>query len=97
MGHITHKLGRPRLWAAPGKYDKIFTVTRRMKEIIFIVEEADEGGYVARALGHSIVTEADDLESLNEMVRDAVKCHFDEEESPKVIRLHFVREEIISV
>ena len=68
-----------------------------MKEIIFIVEEAPEGGYIARALGASIVTEADDIESLNEMVRDAVKCHFDEAEAPKVIRLHFIREEIIAV
>ena len=68
-----------------------------MKEIVFIVEEAPEGGYIARALGASIVTEADDIESLNEMVRDAVKCHFDEAETPKVIRLHFIREEIIAV
>ena len=58
-----------------------------MKEIIFIVEEAPEGGYIARALGASIVTEADDRENLNEMVRDAVKCHFDDGEAPKVIRL----------
>ena len=68
-----------------------------MKEIIFIVEEAPEGGYIARALGASIVTEADYIQSLNEMVRDAVKCHFDEAEAPKVIRLHFIREEIITV
>ena len=68
-----------------------------MKEIIFIVEEAPEGGYIARALGASIVTEADDRESLSEMVRDAVKCHFDDGEAPKVIRLHFIREEIIAV
>lgn len=56
-----------------------------MKEIIFIVEEAPEGGYTAYALGTSIVTEADDLEGLNEMVRDAVRCHFDENEIPSVI------------
>ena len=68
-----------------------------MKEIIFIVEEAPEGGYIARALGASIVTEADDRENLSEMVRDAVKCHFDDGEAPKVIRLHFIREEIIAV
>ena len=68
-----------------------------MKEIIFVVEEAPEGGYIARALGASIVTEADDLENLNEMVRDAVKCHFDDGEAPKIIRLHFIREEIITV
>ena len=51
-----------------------------MSEIIFIVEEDPEGGYLARALGHSIFTEADTLEQLHENVRDAVKCHFDDDE-----------------
>ncbi|MFZ0427359.1 MAG: 2-oxoisovalerate dehydrogenase [Acidobacteriota bacterium] len=68
-----------------------------MKEIIFLVEEAPEGGYVARALGASIFTEADRLEDLPEQLRDAVRCHFEEEELPSIIRLHFVREEIIAV
>lgn len=68
-----------------------------MNEIIFLVEEAPEGGYTARALGQSIFTEADDLDSLNLQVRDAVLCHFDEGQAPSVIRLHFVREEVIAV
>jgi hypothetical protein len=67
-----------------------------MDELIFLVEDAPEGGYTARALGVSIFTEADDLNSLREMVRDAVRCHFDEGQGPKVIRLHFVREEVIA-
>ena len=67
-----------------------------MNEIIFAVEEAPEGGYTARALGHSVFTEADDLKSLYQNVREAVQCHFDENEKPKVIRLHFAREEIIA-
>ena len=67
-----------------------------MEELIFLVEDAPEGGYTARALGISIFTEADDLDSLREMVRDAVRCHFDEGQGPKVIRLHFVREEVIA-
>jgi len=53
-----------------------------MNEIIFLVEETPEGGYTARALGQSIFTEADDLESLNANVRDAVLCHFAEGQSP---------------
>jgi hypothetical protein len=53
-----------------------------MNEIIFLVEEAAEGGYTARALGQSIFTEADDLETLNVQVRDAVLCHFDEGKAP---------------
>jgi hypothetical protein len=65
-------------------------------EVIFLVEEAPEGGFTARALGESIFTEADDLADLHGKVRDAVRCHFDEGKAPKVIRLHFVREEIIS-
>jgi hypothetical protein len=68
-----------------------------MNELIFMVEDSPEGGYIARALGESIFTEADDLDQLHEMIRDAVKCHFDENHRPKVIRLHFVREETIAV
>jgi hypothetical protein len=67
-----------------------------MDELIFIVKDAPEGGYTARALSESIFTEADDLESLREMVRDAVRCHFDEGQRPRIIRLHFVREEVIA-
>ncbi len=66
-------------------------------ELVFVVEEASEGGYTARALGESIFTEADDLSSLHERVRDAVRCHFAEGQQPKAIRLHFVRDEVISV
>jgi len=59
-----------------------------MNEIIFRVEESMDGGYSARALGASIFTEAESIESLKEMVRDAVKCHFDEPNLPRIIRLH---------
>ena len=67
-----------------------------MDELIFQVEQAVEGGYIARALGASIFTEAEDLEDLREQVRDAVRCHFEEGKGPKVIRLHFVRDEVIA-
>ena len=60
-----------------------------MNEIIFIVQEAPEGGFEAKALSAAIFTEADSLDELREMVRDAVSCHFEGEERPKVIRLHF--------
>ncbi len=66
-----------------------------MNEIIFLVEEAPEGGYTARALGESIFTEADDLEELRRNAREAVACHFEEGQGPGVIRLHFVREEVM--
>ena len=69
----------------------------RTSEIIFDVSESSEGGYDARALGHSIFTQGDDWADLKAMARDAVLCHFDEEDAPRVIRLHLVREEAIAV
>ena len=65
-------------------------------EIIFAVEESPEGGFEAQALGHAIFTQADTLEELRAEVQDAVRCHFDENVRPKVIRLHFVKDEVIS-
>ena len=64
-------------------------------EIIFEIEDAVEGGYIARALGHSIFTQAESMEELREQVRDAVRCHFDEGQRPAVIRLHKVIDEVI--
>ncbi len=66
-----------------------------MNEIIFLVEDAPEGGFSARALGHSIFTVADSEQDLQAMVKDAVACHFENDEAPKIIRLHYVREEVI--
>ncbi len=66
-------------------------------EVIFVIEESNEGGYEARALNYSIFTEADDLESLKSNIIDSVKCHFEEAEVPSVVRLHFVRDELIAV
>lgn len=66
-------------------------------EIIFLVEESDDGGVEARALGHSIYSEAETPEELREMLRDAVRCHFDEEDLPDMIRLHWVRDEVLAV
>jgi hypothetical protein len=68
-----------------------------MEEIIFVVEDAPEGGYTARALGESIVTEAENIEELHTQTREAVLCHFGDEQAPKLIRLHFVRDEVIAV
>jgi hypothetical protein len=67
-----------------------------MSEIVFVVEVAPEGGYVAKALGASIFTEADTEAELREAVHDAVHCHFEESSMPKVIRLHFVRDELMA-
>ena len=69
-----------------------------MTEIVFLVEEDPDGGYTARAVGEAIFTEADDAQSLREKVRDAVCCHFpDEQARPKAIRLHLARDEVIAL
>jgi predicted RNase H-like HicB family nuclease len=67
-----------------------------MNEIIFLVEEDVEGGYNARALGESIFTQGQGVEELRNNIRDAVDCHFEKAAKPKVIRLHFVSEEVLA-
>lgn len=67
-----------------------------MNEIIFLVEDALEGGFTAKALGYSIYTEADTVAELHNSVRDAVACHFEVREKPSIIRLHFVHDEVIA-
>ena len=68
-----------------------------MNEILFLVEEDPEGGYSARAIGKSIFTQADSEEELKTNIRDALRCHFDDESKiPPLIRLHFVRDQILA-
>jgi hypothetical protein len=66
-------------------------------EIIFTVSESLEGGYEAKALGHAIFTQGDTIEELRAMVQDAVRCHFDDGDLPRLIRLHVVKDEVIPV
>ena len=68
-----------------------------MTELLFIVEDAPEGGFIARSMEHSIFTEADTMQQLKEMITDAVKCHFDKEHLPKLIRLHYVKDELFAL
>jgi predicted RNase H-like HicB family nuclease len=68
-----------------------------MSEIIFEVRETEEGGFWARALGYSIFTQGEDWDDLRTMVKDAVTCHFENQpERPKIIRLHYVRDEVLA-
>ncbi|MCD6238951.1 MAG: 2-oxoisovalerate dehydrogenase [Thermotogae bacterium] len=69
----------------------------KAKEIIFLVEESPEGGYEARALGYSIFTDGETLGEIKKNIRDAVHCHFDEEDMPTLVRIHFVKDELITV
>ena len=63
-------------------------------ELIFLVEE--EGGWSSRALGAAIFTQADTLDELRAAIRDAIACHFEPDEAPKIIRLHIVRDEVLA-
>ena len=71
-------------------------MTTPPSEIVFLVEDAPEGGYQAQALGHAIYTAADDAQTLKTNVRDAVRCHFEDPQRPGLIRLHYVRDEVIA-
>lgn len=66
-------------------------------EIIFLVNESPEGGFEARALGYPIFTEADTMDELRDMAADAVRCHFEDGERPRVVRLHTVKEEVFTL
>ena len=66
-------------------------------EVTFEIRESLEGGYEARALGHAIFSQADDWKELKDNLRDAVHCHFDPEDKPKLINIHFVHDEVIEV
>ena len=68
-----------------------------MKELVFIVEESQDGGYYAKAVGTSIVTQGDSIDELKVMISDAVKCHFDQSERPGIIHLHVTREETFAI
>ncbi|MEK6565048.1 MAG: 2-oxoisovalerate dehydrogenase [Candidatus Omnitrophota bacterium] len=68
-----------------------------MSEIIFIIENSDEGGYIAKALGYSIHTEGETVEELKENIKDAIRCHFDEKTIPHIVRLHMVKDEVMAI
>jgi hypothetical protein len=68
-----------------------------MSEIIFVIEEAPEFGYTARSLNHSIFTDGNSIEELKVNIEDAVKCHFETVDLPKIVRMHFVRDEVFAI
>ena len=68
-----------------------------MRELIFYVEEAQQGGYTANSLTYSIFTQGETLEELKANITDAIHCHFDDEEMPKIVRLHLVHQEVFAI
>lgn len=78
-------------------FRKLNAKTVKMKEIFFVIQELDEGGYTARAVGQSIITEADDLQQLKLNIKEVLECHFENEaDRPKIANLHFVKDEILT-
>lgn len=74
----------------------IYLKSRRMKEIVFEIIQEEDGGYVAEALGESIFTQADSWEELRENVREAVTAFYFDRTAPERIRLHLMRDEVLS-
>jgi hypothetical protein len=70
---------------------------RMTNEIIFLIEESAEGGYEARAIGHSIFTEGETYDEVKASIKEAIKCHFEEGDAPHLIRLHFVKDEVLAI
>jgi len=67
-------------------------------ELIFEIRDAEEGGYCGRALGHAIFTEGDTWEELRANVLEAASLHFEDSETrPRMIQLHYVKDELIPV
>ena len=69
----------------------------RTDEIVFEVFESPDGGFEVRAVGHSIFTLGNSWDELKFMVKDAVLCHFDDDEMPSEIKIQLVKQEIIAV
>lgn len=67
-----------------------------MEEIIFLIKDSIDGGYEAKAVGFSIFTEAETMENLKSNIVEAVDCHFDKNKKPRLIGLHYIKEEIIA-
>ena len=88
-------LSRQSALERPNRSNSTIQKSGLKNEIIFLVEESPEGGYEAKALGYSIFTQADTLEELKGMIRDALRAHFEDTERPKIVRLHIVRDEVI--
>lgn len=66
-------------------------------ELVFVVREANDGGYVARAPGHSIVAEAASWTELRQRARESANKHFENATvHPERIRLHMVKDELLS-
>jgi predicted RNase H-like HicB family nuclease len=67
-----------------------------MNELVFIVTQEADGGFVAEALGESIITQADTWNELRANVREAVTAFYFDQPAPTSLRLHLVRDEVLA-
>ena len=67
-----------------------------MNELVFIVTQEADGGFVAEALGESIITQADTWDELRANVREAVTAFYFDRAAPQRLRLHLVRDEVLA-
>lgn len=68
-----------------------------MTELVFEVTQEADGGYCAECLTENIFTQADTWEELRANVREAVSAYYFDSVGPERIRLHLVRDEVVSV
>ena len=67
-----------------------------MNELVFEFTQESDGGFVAEALGESIITQADSWDELRANVREAVKAIYYDRPAPQRLRLHLVRDEVLA-
>jgi hypothetical protein len=96
-GGVPPQLLYPDRGSIPPTTARLVSLEGAMQEILFVVEEAEDGSYRASAAAAAIHTKADTLEELHREIRDAVVCHFDPGEAPPLIRLHQVRQELLAL
>lgn len=69
-----------------------------MKEITFLVHEAEEGGYYAESVGNGIFAEGETIQELKENIKGGIDCYYNSsEDTPKFVHLHFVRDEVFAI
>ena len=70
---------------------------KRMDELVFEVAQEADGGYCAECLTESIFTQADSWDELRRNVIEAVNAFYFDRIAPASVRLHLVRDEVLSV
>ncbi len=68
-----------------------------MNELVFEVTEEEDGGFCAECMTENIFTQADSWDALRLNVKEAVRAFYFDQAQLKQIRLHFVRDELLTV